>query len=210
VLGGVGTSVVVYTLALRRGGTGLRMVLIGVGVSAMLVSANSYLITRATLQTALAGQVWLTGSLNGRGWEQVRPAALALAVLLPMALGYGRRLALLEMGDDAAAALGIPVQRSRLVLVGLSVGLAAVATAAAGPIAFVALAAPHLARRLTGSAGPALLAAAAMGALLLTSSDLLTQRVFAPTPLPVGVTTGAVGGLYLAWLLAHEWRRGRA
>jgi iron complex transport system permease protein len=210
VLGGLGTSLLVYLLALRRGGPGLRLILVGIGVSAMLVSTNYYLITRANLQTALAAQVWLTGSLNGRGWEQVWPAGLAVAVLLPVALGYGRRLALLELGDETAGALGVPVQRSRLALLVVSVALAAVATAVAGPIGFVALSAPHLARRLTRSAGPPLLAAALLGALLLASSDLLTQRVFAPAPLPVGITTGAIGGLYLAWLLVHEWRRGRA
>jgi len=209
VTGGVAAAVLVYLLALRGGSPGLRLILVGIGVSAMLVAANYYLITRARLETALAAQVWLTGSLNGRGWEQVRPALVAVGVLLPAALAYGRRLALLELGDDAAAALGVPVRRTRLLLVGVSVALAAVATAAAGPIVFVALAAPHLARRLARSAAPTILPAALLGALLLVGGDLLTQRAFGTRQLPVGITTGALGGLYLAWLLVHEWRRGR-
>jgi iron complex transport system permease protein len=208
VAGGVATSMLVFVLVLRRGAAGLRLVLVGIGVSALLVSANHYLITRATLGEALAAQVWLTGSLNERTWGHVWPAGLAVAVLLPVALGYGRRLALLELGDEAATGLGVPVPRSRLVLVLVSVGLAAAGTAAAGPIAFVALAAPHLARRLTRSAGPAVAAAALVGALLLTGCDQAVQRVFGVATLPVGVATGAVGGLYLVWLLGHEWRRG--
>ncbi|BCB77222.1 hypothetical protein Pflav_036320 [Phytohabitans flavus] len=91
-----------------------------------------------------------------------------------------------------------------------AVALSAVATAAAGPISFVALAAPQVARRLTRSAGPGLMAAGLMGALLLIVSDLATQRIFGSTPLPVGLATSAIGGVYLAWLLTHEWRRTRA
>ncbi|WP_412544031.1 iron chelate uptake ABC transporter family permease subunit [Longispora sp. K20-0274] len=204
VLGGLGTAVLVYVLAVRGGVGGTRLILMGIGVSAILLSVNAYLITRASWQDALAAQSWLIGSLNGRRWEHVVPLAVTLAVLLPLALSLGRRLALLEMGDDAAHALGVPVQRTRLVLVAVGVGLAAVGTAAAGPIGFVALAAPQIARRLTRSTGSGLPSAALTGALLLAGCDLATQRL-APS-LPVGIATGAVGGCYLAWLLAHSWR----
>jgi iron complex transport system permease protein len=207
VLGGLATAVIVYALAYRGGVAGERLILIGIGVSALLLSANHYLITRAVLHDALAAQSWQTGSLNGRGWEHVWAVGAALVALLPLALYYSRRLALLGMGDDAARSLGVAVERSRLVLVVVSVALAAVAVAAAGPIPFLALAAPQLARRLTRSSGVALAPSAAMGALLLVAGDLATQRLFAPTPLPVGVATGVLGGLYLAWLLAREWRR---
>ena len=111
------------------------------------------------------------------------------------------------MALGAAVALGVRTHRTRLWLVTLGVALTAVATAAAGPIAFVSLAAPQLARRLTRSAGVTLAASAAMGALLLTTSDLAAQRLFAPTQLPVGVITVAFGGVYLIWLLIREARR---
>jgi iron complex transport system permease protein len=94
-----------------------------------------------------------------------------------------------------------------LTLFAVSVALAGVATAAAGPIGFVALAAPQLARRLTGSAGSGLFGAAVMGGFLLTASDWVAQRILPGNELPVGVTTGAIGGMYLCWLLVHEWRR---
>jgi iron complex transport system permease protein len=208
-VGGVATAVVVYLLAVRRGVQTLRLILVGLGVSAMLLSVNYYLVTRATLQDAVSAQVWLIGGLNGRRWEHVVAVGIALVVLLPVALHFGRQLALLEMGEDAATALGVLVARSRFVLLVVSVALAAVATAAAGPIGFVALAAPQIARRLTRSARPGLVSAALLGSVLLVVADLVAQRAFSPTQLPVGITTGALGGAYLVWLLAREWRRGR-
>jgi iron complex transport system permease protein len=207
--GGLVTVAVVYALAYRHGAQGLRLVLVGVGISTLLLAVNHYLVTRASVADALSAQVWLTGTLNGRRSEHAAAAAAALVVLAPVALSLGRRLALLELGDDAARALGIRVERTRGLLVVTSVALVAVATAVAGPIAFVALAAPQIARRLTGVAGPGLVSAALFGALLLVTADLVTQRVFAPSQLPVGLATGALGGVYLAWLLAREWRRNR-
>ncbi|MBP2479301.1 iron complex transport system permease protein [Crossiella equi] len=207
--GGLLTLVIAYLLAFRGGLQVARLVLVGIGLSSLLVAVNLYLVTEANLYDALAAQAWQTGSLNGRTWAHLLPLGLAMLALLPLAFAYGRRLAVLEMGDSAATALGVRAERTRLVLVLVSVGLCALATAAAGPISFIALAAPQLARRLTGAAGPNLGAAALTGAFLLSLADLLVQRVFAPVQLPVGIVTGAIGGLYLVWLLAREWRRGR-
>ncbi|GAA3562056.1 iron chelate uptake ABC transporter family permease subunit [Amycolatopsis ultiminotia] len=208
-LGGVVTALVVGVLAFRRGVQGFRLILVGIGVAAMLTAANSYLITRASMQDAYSAQAWLVGGLNGRGWEEVGPVAAAVVVLLPVAFGYGRRLALLEMGDDSAKGLGVPVERSRTVLIAVAVVLCAVATAAAGPITFVALAAPQLAKRLVRSAQPVLVCSALMGAVLLVVSDLVTRLAFGEEGLPVGIATGAIGGLYLMWLLSSQWRRNR-
>ncbi|GGJ34722.1 hypothetical protein GCM10010121_052440 [Streptomyces brasiliensis] len=119
-----------------------------------------------------------TGSLNGRDWSQVWPLLGAVLVLVPLLLWQGRGLALLELGDDTARALGVPVERTRLVAVLAAVLLTAVATAAAGPVSLVALTAPQLARRLTRGSGPQLLPAAAMGALLLVGADWAAQRAF--------------------------------
>ena len=202
------TSVVVYLLAYRNGVQGFRLVLIGIGISAMLEAVNAYLITRSTLQQARAAQTWLIGSLNARDWDDVVRVAVALAVLVPLVVRYARRLPVMELGDDAATAVGVPVERTRLVLILISVALCAVAAASAGPVVFVALAAPQLAARLTGGGRPGPIGAGLMGALLLAVSDLAAQRVFAPVQLPVGVATSAIGGLYLAWLIGREWRRG--
>ena len=119
-----------------------------------------------------------------------------------------RPLRMLELGDDTARALGVAVERSRLALVLVAVGLCAVATASAGPIVFVALAAPQIARRLTHATGPGVACAALMGGVLLLGADCASQRLFGDLQLPVGVMTGVCGGIYLTWLLTREWRRG--
>ena len=208
VVGGILTALIVYALASVGGGAIRRIVLVGIGVSAMLVALNSYLIGRARLDSAQAAAVWLVGTLNGRTWEYVRLLGLALLVLTPLLLVLGRRLRMLEMGDDSARSLGVRVNHSRLLLVLLAVAICAVATAATGPVAFVALAAPQIAKRLTGSAALQLVPSAITGALVMVLSDFAAQRLLAPAQLPVGVVTGAVGGVYLAWLLSVQWRKG--
>jgi iron complex transport system permease protein len=209
IAGCVATAVAVRLLAFRRGGQAYRLILMGVGVAALLEALNSFLILRARLDEALSAQVWLIGSLNSRTWTDVAIAGTALGLLLPVALWYGRRLTMLAVGEELAALLGVPVGRTRAVLALVAVVLAAAATAAAGPIGFVALSAPQVAARLTRSPGPGLLPAAAMGALLLAAGDWIAQRALTDVQLPVGVVTGALGGAYLTWLLAREWRRGR-
>jgi iron complex transport system permease protein len=210
VVGGLGTAILVYVLAYRGGVQGYRLVLIGIGIAAMLVAVTDYLLTRSTLEEAQAANVWLTGSLNGRGWEHVRPVGATLALLLPAIALLARQLRMLELGDDVARALGVSIERSRLALILVAVLLAAVATASAGPVVFVALAAPQIARRLTRASGPGVGCAALMGAALLLAADFASERVFGPSQLPVGVMTGVGGGLYLIWLLRREWRGANA
>lgn len=209
-VGGLGAAAVVAGLASRNGLSGYRLVLIGIGVTAALTAATSYLLTRAEIYDAQRALVWLTGSLNGRGWEHVRPVGLALALLGPVALAAARQLRLLELGDDLATGLGARVARARLALLLAGTALAAVSTVSAGPIAFVALAAPQIARRLLGGGAPGLLPAAACGALLLVASDLVARRVLAPTELPVGIVTAILGAPYLLALLARANRIGSA
>lgn len=206
-LGGLATALVVYLLAYRRGFHGFRLIIVGIAVSAMLASASTWIILNTDLTIALAASAWGSGSLNAVGWGQAAPAVVVL-LMLWVAVGFlARGMHALEVGDDAATALGIRSGRVRLGLVVVGVGFTATATAAAGPIAFVSLAAPQLARRLTRSAGVTLSGSAAMGALLLVASDLIAQRIFAPAQLPVGVVTVCLGGAYLIWLLISEARR---
>lgn len=207
-IGATVSSLAVYFLAYKRGVTGYRLVLVGIGITAMLTSVISYLLTRAEIYDLQQATVWLAGSLNGTGWEQVRPIALALAVLMPVAIVLARQLRLLELGDDAAKGLGGRVELARGGLILTGVALAAVSTASAGPIAFVALVAPQIARRLVGGRTIALLPAAWCGALLLVASDLAARRIFAPSELPVGIVTAILGAPYLLYLLARANRIG--
>ncbi|MFG2137010.1 FecCD family ABC transporter permease [Streptomyces sp. NPDC048650] len=209
VVGGVATGIAIFLLAWKRGIQGYRFVLVGIGAGAMLYAVVLYLLTKANIVEATRATIWMNGSLNGRDWDQVWPLAAVSVVLVPLVLFHGRPLRMLEMGDDAAYALGVRVDRVRIVTLLASVLLVATATAAAGPIAFVALTAPQLARRLTRSPGPNLLPAALMGAALLVAADWVSQRLFGADQLPVGVLTGMLGGGYLLWLLATERRAGR-
>lgn len=207
--GGLLTGIAVYLLSWRQGIQGYRLVLVGIGLAAMLGSVTHYLLTRAETDESARAVLWLTGSLNGRDWQHLWPLLLGCALLLPTVAAQARPLALLEHGDDAARALGVTAERTRLILLAAAVLLTAAATAAAGPIAFVALTAPQLARRLTRTPGPQPLPAAAMGALLTALADLAAQRALPGTQLPVGAVTGVLGGCYLLWLLSTERKAGR-
>lgn len=207
IVGGLVTAGIVYGLSWRGGVAGFRLVLVGIGVGAILAAINSLLVVRASLESAQTAAQWLAGSLNSTLWEEVGAVALALLILGPIAAALFRPLSMLSLGDAPATGLGVRVERTRLLLVLVGVALMAIATAATGPIAFVALAAPHLVKKLTGTSGVALVGAALMGGVLVLVSDLVARRLFAPTELAVGVITGSVGGLYLIWLLAVERKR---
>ena len=206
-VGGLATVMLVYLFSLQQGLHGQRLVLIGLAIAAMLASVNDFLLTRAELDQALAAKMWLHGSLQGSGWLQAERLGLGCAVLLPLAWLLNPRLRLLEMGDDLATSLGLNVARSHSYLSLVAVGLTALAIACAGPIGFIALAAPQLARRLCQSPGIGLWSAALMGAVLCASADLLARLMLAPFQIPVGLVTSALGGAYLVYLLAREWRR---
>ncbi|UQS88718.1 iron chelate uptake ABC transporter family permease subunit [Pseudomonas chlororaphis subsp. piscium] len=204
---GLGTALLVFVLAMKgRSSGGYRLVLVGIGVGASLSGLNSILLVTGNLDQALFAQLWLAGSLNTRTWSHVLPAALGLLLIMPVALYHSRRVDLLEMGDATASQLGVPVERTRLVMVLAAVGLTAIATAAAGPIAFIALAGPQLARHLTLSPDAPLVSGGLMGAVLLLAADLLSQRLPVNANLPIGLVTGLLGGCYLLWLLAHSRR----
>ncbi|MFI9727540.1 FecCD family ABC transporter permease [Streptomyces sp. NPDC052092] len=207
--GGLITGTAIYVLAWKRGVHGYRLVLVGIGVSAIVTAVNGYLLTKSDIVDAVRAVVWMTGSLDGRDWAQVWPLLALCAVLVPVVLANSRALRMTEMGDDVSNALGVRVERLRLVLMLSAVLLTASATAAAGPVSFVALTAPQLARRLTRSPGPNLVAAMCMGAALLVLADFVSQRAFGAEQLPVGVVTGVLGGVYLLWLLVTERRAGR-
>ncbi|WP_240773766.1 iron chelate uptake ABC transporter family permease subunit [Plantibacter sp. M259] len=205
--GGLATALLVYALAYRRGFHGFRLIIVGIAISAMLASLNTWIILNADLELALSASAWGSGSLNTVAWAQALPATVIILALGVVAGLLSRGMHTLEVGDEASTALGLRGGRVRLELVVVGVGFTATATATAGPIAFVSLAAPQLARRLTRSAGVSLSASAAMGALLLVSSDFVAQRLFAPAQLPAGVITVCLGGAYLIWLLIMEAKR---
>ncbi len=209
-LGGLVTAGLIYGLAWRKGIQGFRLVLVGIGINAILYATINWLLVVAQVYEASRAQVWLNGSLNARGWEHVVPVAIALGVLVPAALVLAHQLGGLQFGDDTAQGLGIRVNGARTALLLVAVGLAAVATASAGPIAFVALVAPQIAQRLVGVARPPLAASLVLGAALTVTADLIARTAFGGTELPVGIVTAVLGAPYLLYLLARQGREARA
>jgi iron complex transport system permease protein len=207
IVGGLLTAVVVYLLTWKGGVQGFRLIIVGIALTAMLNAFNTWLILRADLELAMAAATWGAGTLNGIGWSTIAPAAVA-TIVLGLACGlFARDLGTLELGDDTSKALGVRNEPVRAALIVVAVALVAVVTAAAGPIAFVALAAPQIGRRLAKAQGTSLLASAAVGALLLVAADLIAQHAFGDLQLPVGVITVSIGGIYLIWLLIQEARK---
>lgn len=205
VLSGMATAALVFVLSMRGRRTGsYRLVLTGIGFGAMLSGVNTVLLVMGDLDQAASAQLWLAGSLSTRTWAHVLPAAAGLALAAPLTLIHARRLCLLEMGDDTASQLGLSTERVRLTMVLAAVALTAIATAAAGPIAFIALAAPQLVRRLSRAPEVPVFSAALMGMVLLMAADLLSQRLPVEINMPIGLTTGLLGGFYLLWLLSRS------
>ena len=204
---GLGVAVVIYTLSFSDGVAGTRLILIGIGIAAMLDSITAYILTRAAEWDLQAAMRWLTGSLNGATWAETVPVAIATVVLAPVLLALARNLSMMQLGDDTAAALGVRIERTRIMTIVAAVGLIAFATAATGPIAFVAFLAGPIAARIVGPAGSLLLPSALVGALLVLVADFTGQYAF-DTRYPVGIVTGVLGAPYLIYLLIRTNRAG--
>ncbi|MFI5428100.1 FecCD family ABC transporter permease [Aeromicrobium sp. UC242_57] len=205
-VGGAITAATVYLLAYSRGLQGFRFIVVGIAVGAMLASANAWMLLVADDEVAGAAVVWGAGSLHAIGWSQTAVACLAIVPFAAAAMVLAPGLRQIEIGDDASTALGLRVERHRGMLIAVGVALTAAVTAAAGPIAFIALAAPQIGRRLVRGAGVPLIPAAMTGALLLLAADTVAQHLL-PTSPPVGIVTVVIGGGYLIWLLVVEARR---
>lgn len=206
-IGGMATALIVYLLSLKNGVmSGYTMILIGIGVGAILHAFNSLLLVKGNIDNAIMANLWLAGSLNARTWQHVYPTFIGLLLLVPLIVFYAKSLTLMEMGDDMAQQLGVNVGRVRWVMIFSAVLLASLATASAGPIAFVALAAPQLVIRLSHSGKLPIVGSALMGTLLLLSADVLSQSLPIDVTMPVGLMTGVIGGLYLLWLLTRKYK----
>ena len=204
IVGGLTAAALVYAFAWRGGLHATRFVLIGIGFAIALRSITTLFITKGDVLVAQQAQVWMTGSLNGRGYDEATPLLIVLIVMLPAVAWAAYAQRTVSMDDDTATALGVRLGGVRLGLVVLGVVLASVATGAAGPVDFVALLAPQISRRMTRTAQIPLLCSALMGAVIVVLGDLLARVVLAPTELPVGVLTAAVGAPYLIWLIIRS------
>lgn len=206
VIGGFVTAAVIWGLSHRGGVQGFRLIVIGIGIAAMLASANTWMLLEVELETAMFASAWGAGTLNGVTAAPL-VGAIACGVPLLVALVFlSPRLRQLDLGDDVATATGARPALVRTISLLVAVGLVSIATAVVGPVAFVALAAPQVARRLARTPYLSLTLSALVGALVLLASDLIAQHVL-PMTLPVGVVTVSVGGIYLVAMIIQEIRR---
>ncbi len=197
-------AVAIYGLAWRRGTHGGRLILVGIGVAALAVAGSSWLLTQRQALEAETALIWITGSLNDVATPELGVLAVVCALACLAIPLVQRRLDTLEFGDETATSLGTRPEASRATAVLIAVALAAAAVAVAGPLTFIALVAPPVARRLVRTPGVVPVTAALVGALLVLGSDTIAQTLLANQP--VGVVTGIVGAPYLIFLLTRRAR----
>lgn len=197
------TAITIYLLSWKNGSsTPVRLILIGVAVAAVLGSLTTFMLVFGNINDVQQAYVWLAGSVYGRNWEHVQTLGLWLLVLLPVAILSARQLNTLALGDEIARGLGTQVEFQRVLLLVVSVALAAGAVAVAGTIGFVGLVAPHITRRLVGPSHEGLLPVTALfGGALLVLADLIGRWVIAPSELPIGIVTALIGAPYFMYLL---------
>lgn len=205
-------AVLAMALVYVSTGTGFRnpgrLVVAGIGVAAISTAFTQYVVYAVERDKATALTAYVNGSLAARAWDHAATIWIVLLVVAPLVVLIARRLDIGEMGDELSGALGAEPRSTKTIAVVLAIALSAAAVSVAGPIAFVALTAPQIAKRVTGATGPHLLLSALVGSLLLVLADLCAQQLPLFEDLPVGIYTMAVGGAYLGYLLTREWRRG--
>ncbi|QNV38312.1 FecCD family ABC transporter permease [Rothia terrae] len=204
-VGGLLAGAIVYALSFKGGFGGLRLILGGIAVSSMLGSFNRWLIVQADSDTAYGALKAVTGTFASVGWDTAGWSLAGIALISLLALGFSQSLETLSLGHELGTTLGLPMQRIQALMVLTGVALVALATVVAGPISFIALLAPHIARSLCRSYVAPLVASALTGSLLLLAADVLGQAVL--ESLPVGIVTSALGGLYFLALLIAETRK---
>ncbi|SHG04633.1 iron complex transport system permease protein [Marinomonas polaris DSM 16579] len=204
---GLLVALAVYGLSYRNGASGARLILVGIGVSAMIESFIVYLLSQAQAWDRQEAMRWLSGSVNSAQIHQALPLILSLLVFGGFLLSRSRDLEALRMGDDTAHALGVRVGMTRITVIVSAVGLIAVGVAITGPIAFVAFLSGPIAVRLVKNNGSLLIPSGLVGACLVMGGDYIGQFLL-PSRYPVGVITGALGAPYLIYLIIRVNRKG--
>lgn len=203
------TAALNYVLAWRRGVSPYRLVMIGIGISTATAALTTFLLISGPAYLAPQVLNWTTGSLYGTNWTYIGMLWPWIALFLPLALLFARELDVQALGEETALGLGSRLQRSRLLMLAISVALAGAAVGVAGSLSFIGLIAPHMARRLVGHSYRAVLPAAALcGAILLLAADLAGRLLFQPLDIPAGVFTAGIGAPFFMYLLMRRRRSG--
>ena len=205
-LGALFTSLFIFLLAKKAGLSRTTLILAGVAVNAIL---NAGVQALNTLFPELAiGSGFMTGSFSGVTLASLGKAGWYLAAGAVLALFLTGELNVLRLGEESAAALGMPVGRVRFLAILAAALLAGGAVSFAGLLGFAGLLVPHMARRLLGSDHRWLFPGCILlGGSLVSLCDTLSRVLFAPFELPVGILLAALGGPFFLWLLLR--RKGR-
>ena len=202
------TTAAVLAFVLGGGGSrGYRFIVVGFALGALFGALTNFMLARTDMDSANLAYPWTVGSLNARSPSSVLVLAASLLALLPVAKTMGRELQLLRFSDAVAVGLGSKLTYVRMILLAVTVVLTATAVAVAGPVGLVALAAPEMARHLTGAKGVPIMNSALAGALIMIAADWAGRTLFSPIEVPVGVITAVIGGPYLLWILLREPRK---
>jgi iron complex transport system permease protein len=207
VVGGLATVLVIFTLSKGTSFSIGRLILIGIGIQAILNAVISYLLLIGQQHDVPTAMRWLSGSLNGAKMGNIYPLIITVLIFSPIVIALGKRLDMLELGEQAATSLGVNTDKTRLTLIISSVLIIALATATTGPIAFVAFLSGPIAKRLVGVGFSNIIPAGLVGIILVLASDLIGQFAFVAR-YPVGVITGILGAPYLIYLLIRMNRKG--
>lgn len=202
--GAATAAVLTFALAAGGGARGYRFIVVGIAIGALFGALTNLMLARSDIDAANAAYPWTVGSLNARPADAILLLGIGLALGLPAAKLLVRALSLMRFSDSVAIGLGVPLQRMRLLTLGLCVWLTALAVAVAGPVGLIALAAPEMARHLCARHGVPVLSAALCGALMMISADWLGRTLLAPIEIPVGIIAAIVGGPYLLWILLRQ------
>jgi iron complex transport system permease protein len=201
-LGALAAAVAIYLLAWNGGSSPLRLILVGIALTALTSTLSSLMLTFGQLDSVSQALVWLAGSVYGRSWPQVWSLLPWLALALPITLLLARDLDTLNLGDTLARGLGNRVEWTRGLLILCTAALAGASVATAGTVGFVGLMAPHLGRQLVGPSHVGLIPVAALtGACIVELADIVGRLAFAPIELPCGVITAVIGAPYFLWIL---------
>lgn len=203
-IGAMTAAALAFGLAGGSGARGYRFIVVGIGVGAVFGALTNLMLARTDLDSANQAYPWTVGSLSARPWLAVQLLGIALLLAIPCAKGLNRALATLRFNDSVARGLGIDVARVRLLTLALTVLLTGLAVAVVGPVGLIALAAPEMARYLSGHRGVAVVNAGLAGALLMVCADWSGRTVLAPVEIPVGIVTAVIGGPYLLWILIRQ------
>ncbi|MFQ3544918.1 iron ABC transporter permease [Halobacillus rhizosphaerae] len=201
-LGAILVGVLVYLFAYKNGVSPMRLVLIGIGISALTQALITMLMILGPIYRASQANIWLTGSVYGSNWNEVKIIIPVVVLFVLLSMIVARRINAQELGEETASGIGVHLERDRILFLILSTGLTGISVAFAGGIGFVGLMAPHIARRLVGSSYGALIpVSAVMGAILVMGADLIGRTLFLPVEVPAGVFTAAIGAPYFIYLL---------